>query len=82
MRVIEKGTGQRGWAQEFRCTGKGNGGGGCQALLLVEQGDVFATWSHARDESERHNTFRCCMCGVLTDIGRVPFQPRERAAHA
>lgn len=30
MKVIQKGSGQKGWAKEFVCTGEGNGGGGCR----------------------------------------------------
>lgn len=43
MRIIEKGRPQQGWSREEICTGKGNGGGGCGARLLVEQGDLFVT---------------------------------------
>jgi len=68
MRVLKKGRPQKGWATETKCTGKGNGNGGCGALLLVEQGDLFHTESHARDETTVYTTFRCCACGVLTDI--------------
>ena len=28
MKVLAEGTGQKGWAGEFTCTGAGNGGGG------------------------------------------------------
>jgi len=43
MKVIQKGRGQKGWAKEFTCTGKGNGDGGCEAVLLVEADDIFRT---------------------------------------
>jgi hypothetical protein len=68
MRVLKKGREQKGWATEATCTGKGNGNGGCGALLLVEQGDLFHTYRCARDETDTFTTFRCCECGVLTDI--------------
>lgn len=77
MKVLKKGTPQKGWAKEFTCTGSGNGGGGCKAKLLVEQDDVFRTYSHCRDETDTYNTFKCSECGVLTDIGDVPFTPRQ-----
>jgi len=74
MRLLEAGRPQQGWSMQKRCTGRGNGGGGCDALLLVEQGDVFSTESHARDETTRYATFECPGCGVLTDFsnGEVP----------
>ena len=75
MKVLEKGRPQKGWAKEYECTGKGNKGGGCGAKLLVEQGDLFHTYSHARDETDTYTTFKCSECGVLTDIpsGDVPY---------
>ncbi len=69
MQVIKKGRPQRGWAKEFTCSGKGNGGGGCGAVLLVEQGDLYKT--HNYDYGGGHDvyvTFRCAECGVQTDI--------------
>lgn len=68
MKVLQPGTGQKGWSKECKCTGDGNGKGGCGALLLVEQPDLFRTESHARDETTYYTTFKCSECGVLTDI--------------
>lgn len=68
MKVMKKGRSQKGWAKEFRCTGAGNGGGGCGALLLVELGDLFRTYSGAGGEDEFFITFQCVECGVNTDI--------------
>ncbi len=65
MRVIENGTGQTGWATEALCTGRGNGNGGCGALLMVDQPDLFRT----RHFDETYVTFKCRECGVLTDLG-------------
>lgn len=77
MKLLEKGNQQKGWAKKFRCTGHGNGGGGCEALLLVEQEDVFRTFRHYYDGSrESYNTFKCSECGVLTDfLMSLPFTP-------
>ncbi len=74
MKVIEPGREQNGWATEATCTGNGNGGGGCGAKLLVEQGDLFKTYRNDRDGTETCITFRCCSCGVKTDLpaGSVP----------
>lgn len=80
MQVIKKGRPQKGWARQYTCTGNGNGGGGCTAVLLGEQNDIFVTHSHHYDGShETYNTFRCSECGVLTDISdTLPFSPRQR----
>jgi len=75
MKVIEKGREQTGWSTEARCTGVGNRGGGCGALLLVERYDLFQTESSCRDETTYYTTFRCPECGVLTDL---PDAPRFR----
>ena len=72
MKVLEKGTGQKGWSTEAKCTGAGNGNGGCGAKLLVEQPDLFRTASSARDETDYYVTFECAECKVLTDLKGVP----------
>ena len=68
MKVIKQGSGQEGWAKKYECTGSGNGGGGCGAVLLVEEGDIRITSSRCRDETDYYVTFRCCECKVFTDI--------------
>lgn len=75
MKTIEKGRPQKGWAKELKCTGAGNQGGGCGALLLVEQADVYRTESHCRDEFSTYNTFTCQECGVETDIKELLHFP-------
>lgn len=77
MKVIKPGREQRGWSKEFTCTGAGNNGGGCGAVLLVEQPDLFHTYHCVRDETDVYTTFQCVQCGVLTDIpdprvGKLP----------
>jgi hypothetical protein len=84
MKVIEKGREQKGWAKKFKCTGEGNKGGGCGAVLLVEQDDIFYTYSNHYDgSSETYCTFQCPQCQVLTDLPRpdaysLPFKPHRR----
>ncbi len=72
MKVLEKGTGQKGYSTKQTCTGYGNGGGGCKAKLLVEEGDLYRTESHARDETKRYVTFQCPECKVETDLKNPP----------
>lgn len=81
MKVLLPGSGQKGWSAKVVCTGAGNGGGGCNALLLAEQADLFLTESHVRDETTTYVTFRC-PCGVETDLFdqdlRIPFAIRAQ----
>jgi len=68
MKVLKPGRAQKGWAKEYDCTGKGNGGGGCGARLLVEYGDLYNTYRHCLHETDTFITFKCSACGVETDI--------------
>jgi hypothetical protein len=73
MKVLEKGSGQQGWSTEVRCTGVGNGDGGCGAFLQVEQLDLYRTFrSCMGKETDTFVTFTCCECGVETDIEGYP----------
>ena len=67
MKVLEHGN-PNGWGIEKRCTGEGNGGGGCNAKLLVSKDDIFITTCNIRDETDYYYTFKCPECGTLTDI--------------
>jgi len=79
MKILEPGRAQTGWAKEFRCTGKGNGDGGCGALLLVEQPDLYNTHHHCRDDHDVFTTFRCAACKVQTDV-EVPYGLCKRSS--
>jgi hypothetical protein len=80
MKVIEPGNPQKGWAKQYSCTGKGNGGGGCGAKLLVEEGDIFRTSRGFYDGStESYDTFECSECKVWTDIEGVPVHVSRKA---
>ena len=68
MKIIEPGRPQKGWAKEFKCTGEGNYGGGCGAVLLVEHGDLYVTHRYCYTEHDTFITFRCVACRVETDI--------------
>lgn len=57
------------WTLERVCTGDGNGEGGCGAKLLIEEGDLYHTYSsHYDGSSETYITFRCCNCKCPTDV--------------
>jgi hypothetical protein len=68
MKIIKPGREQKGWAKQFECTGEGNGDGGCGAILLIEESDLFQTHTNSRDETDYYTTFKCVSCEVLTDI--------------
>lgn len=72
MKVLETGTKGLNWTMKHRCTGWGNGGGGCEALLEVEKSDLRYfkgvpgdSWG-SRDPAV---TFKCPCCSTLTDLG-------------
>lgn len=76
MKVVKEGRQQVGWAKEFTCTGHGNRGGGCGAVLLVEFRDLFKTGrGYCDGSSDTYITFRCEQCGVLTDIEPKDYPP-------
>jgi hypothetical protein len=76
MNVLKKGRSQKGWAKEFSCTGNGNNGGGCGALLLVEEPDLFHTCKcYVDGGTDYFTTFQCCECGVLTDLPESETPP-------
>lgn len=71
MKILEAGKSTK-WSIQHRCTGWGNGGNGCEALLEIEyddlryfQGNNSPTWG-GRDPAV---SFKCPCCGKLTDIG-------------
>lgn len=69
MKVLKKGRDVKGWSAELKCTGHGNGEGGCGSILLVEHSDLFETGRHCYDgSSDYFITFRCPECLVMTDI--------------
>lgn len=77
MKILKPGRDQRGWSTTAKCTGYGNGGGGCGAELLVEQPDLFRTFTHCRDATEEHVTFACGACGVPTDLAERAWPPHS-----
>ncbi len=74
MKILEPGkNGSTTWTMQHRCTGWGNGGKGCEALLELEYNDLRyfpgtggeVTWGYR----EHAVCFKCPCCGKLTDLG-------------
>jgi len=73
MKILEAGKVGENWVIQHRCTGWGNGGDGCDALLEIEFDDLRyfpgtggeVTWGY-RDPAV---TFKCPCCSTLTDLG-------------
>lgn len=74
MKVIHTGD-LHTWVAEAECSGRGNGGGGCWARLLVEAQDVFGTCVQNHGETRHFISFRCCLCGTHTDLPRTQYPP-------
>lgn len=84
MQVIEHPTPEKA-TTKVRCTGSGNGGGGCGALLAITPEDVFITESGPCFDTEAHKTFACCLCEVWTDVDKLGIpangeDPKSKAA--
>lgn len=83
MEVVKAGRPQKGWSNEFVCTGKGSGEGGCGAVLLVSQYDVYRKIvgydGYYDDEPMHGNFFICSQCGVETKI-ELPEGIRPRGS--
>ena len=63
------------WSTNARCSGVGNGGGGCGVLLLVEEADLLVT--RTKLSVKITCSFRCAACGTITDID-VPKEVEKR----
>ncbi len=75
MKTLRKGRAQKGWSRELICDGGGNEGGGCGATLLVEEGDLYRTYSFDMPTDELCITFTCHECGVETDVPHSKWPP-------
>ena len=77
MKLLEKGNVPEKWESEELCTGAGNGGGGCNSKLLVEEGDLFFTTNDTG--GEYFITFECPCCGMFTDLSdsKIPATVRK-----
>ena len=67
MKVLREG---KSWILEHDCTGLGNGGHGCGALLGIERSDLRYFAGGGYMDPDPAVTFRCPCCGETTDLGR------------
>lgn len=72
MEIIKKGNYQNNWSADVECSGWGNGGGGCGAILRISLDDLYKTYSKAPKGTTTYITFPCCECGVKTDLKDFP----------
>lgn len=72
MKVLEAGKVGEKWVIQHRCTGWGNGGKGCDALLEIEYSDLrfYEGQDFSWRISEPAVCFKCPCCGKITDLGR------------
>lgn len=62
------------WKKEFTCTGEGNGGFGCRAILEVDERDMYITKRYDyTGDYETCITFMCPCCNRETDIKYSDF---------
>jgi Zn finger protein HypA/HybF involved in hydrogenase expression len=79
MKILEHGNGKTEWNFESICTGSGNNTWGCGAKLLVEESDLYFTYSsHYDGSNEAYVTFRCPECGQQTDVKGIPNNVIQR----
>lgn len=78
MQIIQEGAGQ-----QHTCTGKGNGGNGCGAILGVTKEDIFYTSRMvSRESPDYFLTIRCVRCSVETDIAERTYKPEDYPSKA
>jgi len=77
MNVVEVG---KGFTILERCTGKGNGDGGCDSLLLVSKNDLYFDRSVCDGNSTKYIfAFQCPLCGLWTEIddNKIPYNIKK-----
>jgi len=73
MEIVQTGKTMGGcWEAEIECSGAGNGGSGCEAILKVSETDLYQTYKSCMGRDETWcATFMCPCCGTETDIANT-----------
>ena len=77
MKVIKNGEEIDSWKLRINCTGRGNGGGGCGALLEIREEDIYNTYSYDYlGDKDTYYTIVCPICGKETDLNtnQLPYE--------
>lgn len=77
MKVIEEG---KDWSIQQRCTGNGNGDGGCNSLLLVSKDDLYFDRTVCDGNSTKYIfVFQCPMCNLWSDVDddKIPYNIKK-----
>lgn len=72
MKILKAGKRGTEWTIQHTCTGWGNGGNGCEALLEVEKADlkyVAPIYAESWGGREAAVCFKCPICATVTDLG-------------
>lgn len=71
MKIIERAE-KPTWCKQYRCTGMGNNGHGCNSLLEMTPDDLVHFMGSGTGNgwaaSEPAVSFKCPVCGTATDI--------------
>lgn len=63
---------------EIECTGKGNSGKGCEALLGVDREDFRYYSGGGYLDRNPEVVIRCPKCGTTTDVNRADYPQHHR----
>ncbi len=66
--VLKKGDRDVCLVGDYECTGKGNKGRGCGAILRIRTRDLYQTVCESYDDREYFITFVCPECATETDV--------------
>ena len=76
MKVIREG---KAWVLQHECTGFGNEGKGCGALLEMERSDLRYFAGGGYMDRDPAVVFKCPCCKQTTDLGFDEWPPNPRA---
>jgi len=84
MKILKEGTKPEEWKLEIKCTGFGNSGGGCGAILEVVISDLVYYAGVSGDSwGSRDSAYsiKCISCGTCTDL-KSEETPKKRSEYS